>query len=317
MTENTQRNAVIIGAGPAGYTAALYLSRGGYNPIIYTGSLEPGGALTTTTLIENYPGFPEGIQGPDLMEAFRKQAERFGAEVDSHDVAAISTTPDSDGYMSITLDDGTVVPTRTILVCTGSKYRTLGAPGEKEYRGHGVSYCATCDGFFFRGKSVVVLGGGDSAMTDAIFLTKFSDNVTLIHRREEFRASKIMVEKAKATGKIHFILNTIVTKIEGDGHEVTSLETKNVVTGKVEQIPTSGIFITIGSVPSTAFLKGQLALDPKGYIQVSGSSTKTSVPGVFAAGDVADPVYRQAVSAAGTGCRAALDAQHFLEEKDR
>lgn len=306
---STFRNTIIIGSGPAGYTAALYLSRANLKPLLLAGALEPGGALTSTTLVENYPGFPEGIQGPDLMDAMRAQAEKFGTEIEYDDVASVDLTGD---IKTVTTDSGTVYTARTVIIATGSQYRKLGAPGEKEYSGKGVSYCATCDGFFFRGKKIVVLGGGDTAMTDADFLSQFGSSVTVIHRRDQFRASQAMVDRASANPKVHFLFNTVVTEICGDGDKVTGLKLKNTKDGSVSEMDTDAIFIAIGSVPQTAFLGGQVSLDEHGYISTVGASTKTNIPGVFAAGDVADPVYRQAISAAGMGCRAALDAQAYL-----
>lgn len=303
------RNVIIIGSGPAGYTAALYLSRANLKPLLLAGALEPGGALTSTTLVENYPGFPEGIQGPDLMDAMRAQAEKFGTEIEYDDVTSI----DANGSIkTVTTDSGTVYTTSAIIVATGSQYRKLGAPGEKDYSGKGVSYCATCDGFFFRGKKIVVLGGGDTAMTDADFLSQFGSSVTVIHRRDQFRASQALVDRVSANPKVDFLYNTVVTEICGDGDKVTGLKLENTKDGSTSEMDTDAIFIAIGSVPQTAFLKGQISLDDHGYIATIGASAKTDVPGVFAAGDVADPVYRQAISAAGMGCRAALDVQAYL-----
>ena len=308
-SQNVQ-NAVIIGSGPAGYTAAIYLGRAGYKPVMYTGALEPGGALMNTTLVENFPGFPEGVDGPVLMENMQKQAEKFGATFVAQDVASVDLTRE-DGLKALTLDDDTVVLTKTVIVSTGSSYRHLGVPGEEELGGLGVSYCATCDGFFFRNKRVFVVGGGDSAFTDALFLTRFAE-VTLIHRREGFRASQVMVEQAKQNPKLHFMLNSVVTKVNGNG-KVESLTVKNTQTGEEQEVGADGVFVAIGSNPATGFLGGQLATDEAGYIVTEGGSSRTLVKGVFAAGDVADPVYRQAISAAGTGCRAALDAQEYLD----
>ncbi len=302
-------NAVIIGSGPASYTAALYLGRAGLHPIILAGTIEPGGALTTTTLVENYPGFPDGIQGPELMDNMQKQAEKFGAQIIYEQASKVELSND---IKTVYTEDGNVYKAKTVIISTGSSYRMLNVTGEAEYRGHGVSYCATCDGFFFKDKKILVVGGGDSAMTDADFLTRFSDNVTLVHRREGFRASKIMVDTVKNNPHVDIQVNTVVDAIKGDGEKVTSVTLKNVVSGEIHEMPIDGIFVAIGSTPQTAFLGGQVELDDHGYIKVEGATTHTSVPGVFAAGDVADPVYRQAISAAGTGCRAALDAQNYI-----
>ncbi|MBQ3308851.1 MAG: thioredoxin-disulfide reductase [Aeriscardovia sp.] len=306
------RDVIIIGSGPAGYTAALYLGRAGYKPLVITGALNPGGELVRTTTVENFPGFPDGVQGPDLMDAMQRQAEKFGAEFDYDDVASVDLTGD---IKKLTTDSGTRYGCRAVIIATGSTYRKLGAPGEQEYSGHGVSYCATCDGFFFTGKKIAVLGGGDSAMTDADFLSRFGSSVTVIHRRDQFRASKAMVDRVKANGKVSFLMNTVVTEILGDGEKVTGLALENTATGEESTFSTDAIFIAIGSDPQTAFLGGQVELD-HGYIVTEGSSSRTNLPGVFAAGDVADPIYRQAVSAAGMGCRAALDAQRYLTEDE-
>lgn len=306
------RDVIIIGSGPAGYTAALYLGRAGYKPLVITGALNPGGELVRTTTVENFPGFPDGVQGPDLMDAMQRQAEKFGAEFDYDDVASVDLTGD---IKKLTTDSGTRYGCRAVIIATGSTYRKLGAPGEQEYSGHGVSYCATCDGFFFTGKKIAVLGGGDSAMTDADFLSRFGSSVTVIHRRDQFRASKAMVDRVKANGKVSFLMNTVVTEILGDGEKVTGLALENTATGEESTFSTDAIFIAIGSDPQTAFLGGQVKLD-RGYIVTEGSSSRTNLPGVFAAGDVADPIYRQAVSAAGMGCRAALDAQRYLTEDE-
>lgn len=337
-----RRDAIIIGSGPAGWTAALYLARAGLKPLVVAGALNPGGQLVNTSTVENYPGFPEGIQGPDLMDAMHRQAEKFGAEVTPHDVTRVTfsaaspagvndddhldhqnservTISVSKGAVSdptplktVVLDSGVVYQAPVVIVTTGSSYRHLNVPGEKRYGGHGVSYCATCDGFFFKGKKIAVVGGGDSAFQDALFLTRFAD-VTLIHRREGFRASSILVERAKSNPKIHFRLDATVSEITGDSKKVTGVTLSDTRDGSKSHLPLDGVFVAIGMDPNTAFLDGQLALDDRGYIRTDGSSTRTNVPGVFAAGDVADPVYQQAVSAAGMGCRAALDAQAYLD----
>jgi len=304
----TVRDVIVIGSGPAGYTAALYLARANFKPLVIAGALSAGGELMSTTLVENFPGFPDGIQGPDLMEAMRAQAEKFGAEIEYDDVTSVDLSHD---IKIITTDSGTTYSCRAVIIATGSTYRKLGAPGEKEYAGKGVSYCATCDGFFFRDKKIVVLGGGDSAMTDADFLSRYGSSVTVIHRRDTFRASQILVDRAQENSKIDLLMNTIVTEICGDGEKVTGLKLKNTVTGEESELATDALFVAIGSEPQTAFLADQIDCD-HGYIVTKGSSTQTNLTGVFAAGDVADPIYRQAISAAGMGCRAALDAQHYL-----
>lgn len=385
----TTRDAVIIGSGPAGYTAAIYLGRAGYKPLIITGALMPGGQLTNTSEVENFPGFPDGVLGPELMTRMQEQAEKFGAELLHDDVISV----DLSGEMkTITCDGGDVLHTRAVIVATGSQYRKLGVPGEEEFSGSGVSYCATCDGFFFKDQPIVVVGGGDSAMEEALFLTRYGSSVTLVHRRDQFRASQIMVDRVKADPKITVLTNSVVNRVlplssdehdadeapatgvataatnllsipglasagntlslggakseesssESNGDSVGgkltlssgptlsipglgnasatepahagAVELRNTVTGELTTIPARGIFVAIGHTPSTGFLKGQVNLDADGYIIVDGASTRTSTPGVFAAGDAVDRVYRQAISAAGMGCRAALDAQAYLGE---
>lgn len=312
MSEQTT-DVIIIGSGPAGYTAAIYLGRAGYHPVVIAGALTPGGQLVNTTEVENFPGFPDGIMGPDLMDAMRKQAERFGAEIVYDDVVSADVQGDS---KHVVLDGGDTYTARAVIVATGSQVRKLGVPGEAEYSGHGVSYCATCDGFFFRGKPIVVVGGGDSALTEADFLSRFGSSVTVIHRRDAFRASRILVDRAEKNPKIDFRMNAVVERVNGDdesgAHSVTIRDT---ATGDTTEIPANGVFVAIGHTPATEFLHGALQLDEHGYITVDGASTRTSVPGVFAAGDVVDGVYRQAISAAGMGCRAALDAQTYLAEQ--
>lgn len=312
MSEQTT-DVIIIGSGPAGYTAAIYLGRAGYHPVVIAGALTPGGQLVNTTEVENFPGFPDGIMGPDLMDAMRKQAERFGAEIVYDDVVSADVQGDS---KRVVLDGGDTYTARAVIVATGSQVRKLGVPGEAEYSGRGVSYCATCDGFFFRGKPLVVVGGGDSALTEADFLSRFGSSVTVIHRRDTFRASRILVDRAEKNPKVDFRMNAVVERVNGDdesgAHSVTIRDT---VTGDMTEIPANGVFVAIGHTPATEFLHGALQLDEHGYITVDGSSTRTSVPGVFAAGDVVDGVYRQAISAAGMGCRAALDAQAYLVEQ--
>jgi len=312
MSEQTT-DVIIIGSGPAGYTAAIYLGRAGYHPVVIAGALTPGGQLINTTEVENFPGFPDGIMGPDLMDAMRKQAERFGAEIVYDDVISADVQGDS---KRVVLDGGDTYTARAVIVATGSQVRKLGVPGEVEYSGRGVSYCATCDGFFFRGKPIVVVGGGDSALTEADFLSRFGSSVTVIHRRDTFRASRILVDRAEKNPKIDFRMNAVVERVNGDdesgAHSVTIRDT---ATGDTTEIPANGVFVAIGHTPATEFLHGALQLDEHGYITVNGASTRTSVPGVFAAGDVVDGVYRQAISAAGMGCRAALDAQAYLAEQ--
>ncbi len=309
--KTVQKNVIIIGSGPAGYTSALYLARAGYSPLVIAGALTPGGQLMNTTEVENYPGFADGILGPDLMEAMQKQAEKFGAQILLNDVVSVDFNGDS---KAVTTDDGVTYTSKAVIVSTGSQVRKLGVPGEQEYSGRGVSYCATCDGFFFREKPIVVVGGGDSAFEEALFLTRFGSCVTLIHRRDSFRASKIMVDRARKNSKINFVLDSVVCSVNGVDGDAQSVTVKNVKTGETQNIEASGIFVAIGHSPSTSFLDGALDLNEDGTIAVQGASTKTSVPGVFAAGDVVDSVYRQAISAAGMGCRAALDAQAYLND---
>ncbi|WP_137653089.1 thioredoxin-disulfide reductase [Bifidobacterium moukalabense] len=309
---NDLRDVIIVGSGPAGYTAAIYLGRAGYQPLIVAGALTPGGQLVNTTEVENFPGFPDGILGPDLMDNMQRQAEKFGAEIVWDDVVSITIDAES-GTKTVTLDQGDVYDTRAVVVATGSQYRKLGVPGETEFSGKGVSYCATCDGFFFRDKPIVVIGGGDSAFEEADFLSRFGSSVTLIHRRDSFRASRIMVERAKSNPKINFILDSVVEEINGDNNGVNSILVHNLKSDYNEVISVNGVFVAIGHTPATAFLDGVVNRDEAGYIRVEGASTRTSVPGIFAAGDCVDSVYRQAISAAGMGCRAALDAQSYLQ----
>lgn len=309
--KTVQKNVIIIGSGPAGYTSALYLARAGYSPLVIAGALTPGGQLMNTTEVENYPGFADGILGPDLMEAMQKQAEKFGAQILLNDVVSVDFNGDS---KAVTTDDGVTYTSKAVIVSTGSQVRKLGVPGEQEYSGRGVSYCATCDGFFFREKPIVVVGGGDSAFEEALFLTRFGSCVTLIHRRDSFRASKIMVDRARKNSKINFVLDSVVCSVNGVDGDAQSVTVKNVKTGETQNIEACGIFVAIGHSPSTSFLNGALKLNEDGTIAVQGASTRTSVPGVFAAGDVVDSVYRQAISAAGMGCRAALDAQAYLND---
>ena len=302
------REVIIIGSGPAGLTAAVYAARASLNPLLIEG-LEAGGQLMMTTEVENYPGFRSGILGPELMAEMRAQAERFGTEIIQGDVSAIelSATP-----FIVTTNTGTH-QAKSLILATGASARLLGLESEKKLMGHGVSTCATCDGYFFRNKPIVVVGGGDSAMEEATFLTKFASHVTLVHRREEFRASKIMLDKARANEKISFELNTIVEEIQGvDQGVVTAVVLRNMKSGVVKNLDVDGVFIAIGHTPNTSLVHGQIELDENGYI-VPQQGTQTSVRGVFACGDVQDHVYRQAITAAGSGCMAAIDAERYLE----
>jgi thioredoxin reductase (NADPH) len=302
------RHVIIIGSGPAGYTAAIYAARANLNPLVVASSVEAGGDLMTTTDVENFPGFPEGIQGPDLMTRMQEQAERFGAEVLYDDVVSL----DVDGSMKkVTLGSGGVHEASTIIYATGSAHRKIGIEGEERLSGRGVSYCATCDGFFFRDRVIAVVGGGDSAMEEATFLTKFASKVYVIHRRDELRASKIMQERAFANEKIEFVWNSEVVDVLGDD-AVTGVVLESTVDGTRTDLALDGVFVAIGNDPRTHLVHGKLDLTPEGTIWVDGRSSRTSVPGVFAAGDVIDPTYRQAVTAAGSGTVAALDVEHFL-----
>jgi thioredoxin reductase (NADPH) len=301
------RDVVILGSGPAGYTAALYAARANLRPLVLKG-LEAGGQLMLTTEVENYPGFAEGIMGPELMDAMERQAARFDAEI----VAQSATKVDlSERPFGVWAGDEEW-RARTLIVATGASAKWLGVPGEERLRGRGVSACATCDGFFFRDRELVVVGGGDTAMEEATFLTKFASKVTIVHRRDEFRASKIMQERALSNPKIGVIWDSVVDEIEGNG-AVTGVRLRNVKTGATSDLPTDGVFMAIGHTPNTELLRGQLDLTDTGYILVEEPSTRTSVLGVFAAGDVTDLVYRQAVTAAGQGCKAAIDAERLLE----
>lgn len=306
----TQTQLVIVGSGPAGYTAAVYAARAGLSPVVIAGSVTAGGELMNTTDVENFPGFPEGIQGPDLMENMRQQAERFGAQVVYDDVASIDFTP---GAHKLITALGSEYSAQAVILATGSAYRHLNVPGEEELSGHGVSWCATCDGFFFKDQHIAVVGGGDSALEEATFLTRFASKVTLIHRRQEFRASVAMQKRAQADPKLEFLLDSEVASIHGDS-SVTGLTVRNTVTGEESELPVTGLFVAIGSDPRTDLFKEALDLREDGYLAVDGRTSKTSIPGVFAAGDVIDPFYRQAVTAAGSGCVAALDAEHYLAE---
>jgi thioredoxin reductase (NADPH) len=299
---------IIIGSGPAGYTAGIYTGRAGLNPLLIASSVEAGGELMKTTEVENYPGFPTGLQGPELMDAFRAQAERFGTEVLLDDVIEV----DLKGPVKIVkTGGGKTFEAKTVILATGAAYRELGLPREKELSGYGISWCATCDGFFFREKTIAVIGGGDSAMEEATFLTRFASKVYLIHRRDSFKASKIMQERALNNPKIEVIWNTEVSELLGEG-KLTGIKTNNLVDGTQNTLELDGLFIAIGNDPRVWLVENQLTLTPEKFIQVDGRSSKTSLPGVFAAGDVIDPTYRQAITAAGSGCVAALDAEHYL-----
>ena len=306
------RDVIIVGSGPAGYTAAVYAARANLRPVVFAGSVTAGGALMNTTEVENFPGFPEGILGPELMENMQKQAERFGAEIRYEDVVAVDLAGD---VKTVTTDDDETYPARAVILANGSAYRELGLEGEKQFSGRGVSWCATCDGFFFRNQHVLVVGGGDSAMEEATFLTRFVEKVTVVHRRDELRASKIMAERALANEKIEFAWNSEIAEIHGD-QKVTGATLRDTVTGETRQIDATGIFVAIGHDPRTEILKGQVKLDDEGYIVVDHPTTATTVPGVFACGHAADHIYRQAITAAGTGCSAALDAERYLARLD-
>jgi thioredoxin reductase (NADPH) len=309
MTDtSTVHDVIIIGSGPAGYTAAVYAARAQLKPLVFEGT-QFGGALMTTTEVENYPGFRDGITGPELMDEMREQALRFGADLRMEDVDAVSL----DGEIkSVTVGDETH-QARAVILAMGAAARHLGVPGEEELLGMGVSTCATCDGFFFRDEDIAVVGGGDSAMEEATFLTRFARSVTIIHRREEFRASRIMLDRARANEKITFLTNTQVTEIEG-GPKVTGIHLRNTITGEESKLPVTGVFVAIGHDPRSDLVRGQIDLDPDGYVQVQGRTTSTSVEGVFASGDLVDRTYRQAITAAGTGCSASIDAERWLAE---
>ena len=299
---------VIVGSGPAGYTAAIYAARAELSPIVYEGSVTAGGALMNTTEVENFPGFPEGVMGPDLMDSLRKQAEKFGAKLITDDIVEMDLT----GEIK-TLKDGSgnTLKAKSVILATGSAYKEIGLENEKRLSGRGVSWCATCDGFFFREKVLAVVGGGDSAMEEANFLTRFASKVYLIHRRDSLRASKIMAERAQANPKIEFIWNTEVIDVLG-ADKVEGLKLRNLVTNEVSEKAFDGLFVAIGHVPRSELLTGQIDLDSEGYVKVEGRTTNTNQKGVFACGDLVDHTYRQAITAAGSGCAAALDAERFL-----
>jgi thioredoxin reductase (NADPH) len=309
-TASEVRDVIIVGSGPAGYTAAVYTARANLKPLLLAGSVTAGGELMNTTDVENYPGFPDGIMGPDLMENFEKQAARFGTEIQFEDV----TDLDLDGDVkTVTIGTGETFQARSIILSTGSAYRELGLANEKRLSGHGVSWCATCDGFFFKDQDIAVIGGGDSAMEEALFLTKFAKSVTVVHRRDTLRASKIMADRALAHEKINFVWNTGVEDVLGQD-KVTALRLKNLVDGTETELAVTGVFVAIGNDPRTDLVKGKLELTAEGTIAVDGRTSKTSIPGVFAAGDVIDPTYRQAITASGSGCVAALDVEHYLAD---
>jgi len=311
MTDQTSpRDLIIVGSGPAGYTAAIYAARAGLAPLVIAGSVTAGGALMNTTEVENFPGFPDGVQGPELMENLQKQAEKFGAEVLWDDATSVDLTGP---VKTVVVGGGETFTAKAVILSTGSAYRELGLPDEKRLSGRGVSWCATCDGFFFRDQEIIVVGGGDSAVEEATFLTRFGKRVTMVHRRGELRASKIMADRAKNDPKIDFAWNSEIVAIHGTD-KVTGVTLRDTVTGETREHPATGVFVAIGHVPRTDLVVGQVDLDENGYIEVVGRSTATSLPGVFAAGDAVDHTYRQAITAAGTGCSAALDAQHYLAD---
>ncbi|MFG2317311.1 thioredoxin-disulfide reductase [Streptomyces tendae] len=302
------RNVIIIGSGPAGYTAALYTARASLKPLVFEGAVTAGGALMNTTEVENYPGFQDGIMGPELMDNMRAQAERFGAELIPDDVVAVDLSGE---IKTVTDTAGTVHRAKAVIVTTGSQHRKLGLPNEDALSGRGVSWCATCDGFFFKDQDIAVIGGGDTAMEEATFLSRFARSVTIVHRRDTLRASKAMQERAFADPKISFVWDSEVAEVQGE-QKLAGLKLRNVKTGELSDLPVTGLFIAIGHDPRTELFKGQLDLDPEGYLKVEAPSTRTNLTGVFGAGDVVDHTYRQAITAAGTGCSAALDAERFL-----
>ena len=309
MTE--VRDVIIIGSGPAGYTAALYAARGKLNPLLFEGSVTSGGALMNTTEVENFPGFADGVLGPELMDNIRKQAERFGAELIPDDVTEVDLTATP---KVVKVGEDTYLA-RTVIIATGSRYRELGAPGEKRLSGHGVSWCATCDGFFFRESDIAVIGGGDSALEEATFLTRFARSVTIVHRRDSLRASKIMQDRATSNPKIKFAWDSVVEEVVGEDR-VSGLRLRNVKTGAESVLPVTGMFVANGHDPRSELFTGQLPVDEEGYLLVEHPTSRTAIDGVFAAGDVVDHIYRQAVTAAGTGCAAALDAERWLADHE-
>ncbi|MBA2561139.1 MAG: thioredoxin-disulfide reductase [Propionibacteriales bacterium] len=302
------RNVIIIGSGPAGYTAAIYAARANLHPLVFEGSVTAGGALMNTTDVENFPGFPDGIMGPALMDDLRKQAEKFGAELVPDDVTDVDLTGDT---KVVTDTAGDIYRAKAVILAMGSGYRRLGVNGEDRLSGHGVSWCATCDGFFFRDQHIVVVGGGDSAVEEATFLTRFASKVTLVHRRDQLRASKIMVARAEANDKIEFAWNSEVDELLGEGH-LEGVVLKDTQTGQTRRLDATALFIAIGHDPRSELVRGQVSLDDEGYVLVDANTTRTNLTGVFACGDLVDHIYRQAVTAAGTGCAAALDAERYL-----
>jgi len=304
----TVHELIIIGSGPAGYTAAIYAARAALNPVVFEGALDSGGALMNTTEVENFPGFPDGVMGPDLMDQMRSQAEKFGAQLISDDVEAVDLTGK---VKKVTDSAGKVWEAKAVILAMGSGYRTLGVEGEERLSGRGVSWCATCDGAFFRDKPIAVIGGGDSAVEEATFLTRFASRVTLVHRRDELRASKAMVARAEKDPKLDFAWNSVVESINGDAR-VESVTLRDTVTGEHRQLEVSGVFVAIGHDPRSTLVNGQVELDEAGYVKVVAGSQATNLPGVFACGDLVDHTYRQAITAAGSGCRAALDAERWL-----
>ncbi|MGW3178304.1 thioredoxin-disulfide reductase [Kitasatospora sp. NPDC001119] len=306
------RNVIIIGSGPAGYTAALYTARASLKPLVFEGAVTAGGALMNTTEVENFPGFRDGVMGPELMDNMRAQAEKFGAELIPDDIVAVDLTGD---VKTVTDSEGNVHKARAVIVTTGSQHRKLGLPNEDKLSGRGVSWCATCDGFFFRDQDIAVVGGGDTALEEATFLSRFAKSVTIIHRRDSLRASKAMQERAFADPKIRFEWDSAVEAIHGDP-KLTGVTLRDTTTGETRELAVTGLFIAIGHDPRTELFKGQLDLDAEGYLKVDAPSTRTNIPGVFGAGDVVDHSYRQAITAAGTGCSSALDAERYLAALD-
>ncbi|MDE0867933.1 MAG: thioredoxin-disulfide reductase [Aquiluna sp.] len=305
------REVIIIGSGPAGYTAAIYAARAALNPLMIASSVEPGGELMKTTDVENYPGFPNGLMGPDLMASFQEQAERFGTEILFEDVTEVDLTGD---IKIVKTGNGETYEAKTVILSTGAAYRELGVPREQELSGHGVSWCATCDGFFFREKVIAVVGGGDSAMEEANFLTKFASKVYVIHRRDSLKASEIMQKRSFDNEKIEFIWNSAITELKGSP-KLDGVVLEDTVTGEKRDLAIEGLFVAIGSDPRVSLIENQVEISKERFIKVDGRTSKTSLPGVFAAGDVIDPIYRQAITAAGSGCVAALDAEHYLSSK--
>ena len=302
------RDLVIVGSGPAGYTAAIYASRAQLNPLMYEGSVTAGGALMNTTEVENFPGFVDGVMGPDLMESMRKQAQRFGSELVTDDIVKMDLVGD---IKTLVDGSGNTIKAKPVILAMGSAYREIGLVNEKRLSGHGVSWCATCDGFFFRDQVIAVVGGGDSAVEEATFLTKFASKVVLIHRRDSLRASKIMADRAAANPKIEFLWNTEVIDVLGDS-KVTGLKLRNTLDGSESERALTGLFVAIGHIPRSELITSQITVNGEGYVEVDGRSTRTNIPGVFACGDLVDYTYRQAITAAGSGCQAALDAEKFL-----